>query len=149
LFRRALAVMEKALGPDHPDTATALNNLAELLEDKGDHAGAERLLRRALAIREKALGPDHTDTAMSLGNLAALLKSKGDYAGAEPLFRRALAIREKELGPDHPDTAISLNNQRCCWNPKETMRGRSRCSAVRWPSRRRRWARTTRKLPLR
>ena len=110
LFRRALAMREKALGPDHPDVAISLNNLASLLNAKGDYAGVEPLFRRALAIREKALGPDHPDVANSLNNLADLLRAKGDYAGAEPLFRRALAINEKALGPDHPDVATSLNN---------------------------------------
>jgi tetratricopeptide (TPR) repeat protein len=110
LYRRALAIDEKALGPDHPDTGALLNNLAMLLDSKGDYAGAEPLYRRALAIAEKALGPDHPDTSAALNNLATLLRSKGDYAGAEPLYRRALAIREKALGPDHPGTATSLNN---------------------------------------
>jgi tetratricopeptide (TPR) repeat protein len=27
-YQRALAICEKALGPNHPDTATSLNNLA-------------------------------------------------------------------------------------------------------------------------
>src|SRR5271157_1671209 len=103
LLRRALAMVEKALGPDHPYVAACLNNLAELLRAKGDYAGAEPLYRRALAIDEKTLGPDHPDVARDLNNLAALLYAKGDYAGAEPLFRRALAILEKVLGPDHPD----------------------------------------------
>ena len=110
LYRRALAIAEKALGPDHPDVATDLNNLAELLQAKGEYAGAEPLYRRALAIREKALGPDHPNVATSLNNLALLLQAKGDYGAAEPLYRRALAIREKALGPDHPDVATSLNN---------------------------------------
>ena len=86
------------MGPDHPDTATDLDNLAWLLEDKGDYAGAEPLYRSALAIRKKALGPDHPDTATSLNNLAGLLEDMGDYAGAEPLYRRALAIFEKVFG---------------------------------------------------
>ena len=30
LYERALAIREKALGPDHPDVATSLNNLAVL-----------------------------------------------------------------------------------------------------------------------
>src|SRR6202040_2098038 len=110
LLQRALAIDEKALGPDYPDVATCLNNLASLLQAKGDYAGAEPLYRRALAIDEKALGPDHPGLATDLKNLALLLKTRGDYAGAEPLFRRALAINEKALGPDHPDLATSLNN---------------------------------------
>jgi hypothetical protein len=43
LYRRALAIREKAPGPDHPDVATGLNNLGVLLYDKSDYAGAEPL----------------------------------------------------------------------------------------------------------
>ncbi len=104
LFRSALGMAEKALGPDHQDTAGTLNNLAGLLESKGDYAGAEPLYRRALAIAEKTLGPNHPNTATALDNLAGLLESEGDDAGAEPLYRRALAIAEKALGSDDPTT---------------------------------------------
>ena len=79
----------------------SLNNLALLLQDQGDLAGARALYERALAIREKALGPEHPDTAKSLNNLAVLLQAQGDLAGARPLFERALAIYEKALGPEH------------------------------------------------
>jgi Tetratricopeptide repeat len=51
-----LAIREKALGPEHPDTATSLTNLAVLLNDQGDLAAALPLYERALAIRSKALG---------------------------------------------------------------------------------------------
>jgi tetratricopeptide (TPR) repeat protein len=56
LFRRALAIDEKALGPEHPHTATSLNNQAELYRTQGRYYEAEPLYRRALAIDEKALG---------------------------------------------------------------------------------------------
>jgi hypothetical protein len=85
LYERALAICEKALGPEHPSTATSLNNLASLLQDQGDLAGARPLFERALAIREKALGPEHPSTAQSLNNLASLLQDQGDLAGARPL----------------------------------------------------------------
>jgi len=110
LYHRALAIYEKALGPEQPDTATAANNLALLLKTQGNYAEAEPLYRRALAIREKALGPEHPATASSLNNLAELYRTQGRNQEAEPLHRRALAIREKALGPEHPDTATSLNN---------------------------------------
>jgi tetratricopeptide (TPR) repeat protein len=104
LFRSALEIAEKALGPDHPDTAGSLNNLAGLLESKGDLTAAEPLYRRALAIAETTLGPDHPNTAMALDNLAGLLESEGDDASAEPLYRRALSTAERALGPDDPAT---------------------------------------------
>ena len=110
LFRRALAIDEKALGKDHPDVASSLNNLALLLYSQGKYGEAEPLCRRALAIHEKALGKDHPDVAIDLNNFALLLYSQGKYGEAEPLYRRALVIREKALGPDHPDVATSLNN---------------------------------------
>src|SRR5439155_366580 len=110
LYERALAIKEKALGPDHPDVARSVGNLANLLWSSGDYPRARPLFERSLAIHEKALGPEHPDVARSLSNLANLLLSTGDSAGARPPDERALAIRLKVLGPDHPDVAITLSN---------------------------------------
>jgi tetratricopeptide (TPR) repeat protein len=107
---QSLHLREKALGPEHPATATSLNNLATLYRDMGDYAKAEPLYQRALKIDEKVLGPEHPDTAGTLNHLAGLYWLMGDYAKAEPLWQRALKMREKTLGPDHPDTAASLSN---------------------------------------
>jgi tetratricopeptide (TPR) repeat protein len=110
LCERALAIREKVLGPEHPDTATSLDRLGLLLKAQDDLAAARPLHERALAIREKALGPEHPDTATSLNNLARLLQEQGDLAGARPILERALTIYETALGRQHPDTAISVNN---------------------------------------
>ena len=96
--------------PDHPNVASALNNLAGVLEAMNRLDEAEPLFRRALAILEKSYGPDHPQVAFCLNNLAELLRATGRPSEAEPLFRRALAIRENSLGPDHPEVAISLHN---------------------------------------
>ena len=45
LYRQALAIVRKALGEDHPDYATCLNNLALLYDAMGRHAEAETALR--------------------------------------------------------------------------------------------------------
>ena len=110
LMRRALAIDEKSYGPDHPDVAIRLNNLAQLLQATNRLAEAEPLMRRALAIDEKSYGPDHPNVAIRLNNLAGLLQDTNRLAEAEPLMRRALAIDEKSYGPDHPNVAIRLNN---------------------------------------
>jgi tetratricopeptide (TPR) repeat protein len=68
LLQRALAISEKALGPDHPDAAQSLNNLALLYHGQGRYAEAEPRYQRALTISEKALGPDHPNVALSLNN---------------------------------------------------------------------------------
>ena len=77
LYKRSLAVREKALGPDHPAVGTLLNNLAGLYRAQGRYAEAESLYKRSLAVREKALGPDHADVGNSLNNLAFLYRSQG------------------------------------------------------------------------
>ena len=62
LYRRSLAIREKQLGPDHPDVATSLNNLADLYRSMGRYAEAEPLYRRSLAIREKRSSGPTTPT---------------------------------------------------------------------------------------
>ena len=105
-----MKALEGVLGPEHPDTLTCVNNLAGLLERKGDCAGAQRLYEWALEARERVLGRDHPDTLSSLNNLAGLLGSKGDFAGAQPLYERALDASERVLGPEHPHTLAGLRN---------------------------------------
>lgn len=109
-YERAVELSERALGGEHPTTATMLNNLAGLYESQGRYAEAERLYERALGIRERALGSEHLDTATPLNNLALLYFSRGRYAEAEPLYERSLGIYERVFGAEHPDTALLLNN---------------------------------------
>ncbi len=49
LYLRSLAIREKALGPEHPDVAESLNNLAGLYDNQGRYAEAEPLHERPLA----------------------------------------------------------------------------------------------------
>ncbi len=104
-WKKALELGQREFGPDHPQTAAFLNNLAALYQAQGRYAEAEPLYKRALAIDEKALGLDHPGLATDLNNLADLYRAQGRYAKAEPLFKRSLAIREKALGAEHPDVA--------------------------------------------
>ena len=82
LAQKALAIREKALGPEHPDMATTLNNLALLYQAQGDYGRAAPLYQRSLAVREKALGPEHPSVATTLNNLASLYQAQGDYGRA-------------------------------------------------------------------
>ena len=109
-MQRSLDIREKALGPDHPDVGTSLNNLAGLYEAQGKYDLAEPLYKRTITILEKALGPDHPSVGTSLNNLAGLYEAQGKYDLAEPLYKRTITILEKALGPDHPSVGTSLNN---------------------------------------
>ncbi|MEI7636234.1 MAG: tetratricopeptide repeat protein [Syntrophus sp. (in: bacteria)] len=110
LYKRALSIYEKALGPDHPDVATTLNNFGLLKCATGQYADAEPLYQRALDICEEAFGPEHPDAAMTLNNFAFLKYKTGQFTDAETLYQRALSIYGKSFGPDHPDFATTINN---------------------------------------
>jgi tetratricopeptide (TPR) repeat protein len=53
LYNRALAIVEKALGPEHPNVAQSLENYAGLLRETGRVSKADLLEIRAKAIRAK------------------------------------------------------------------------------------------------
>jgi tetratricopeptide (TPR) repeat protein len=109
-YQLCLERSEHRLGPNHPSTAGAINNLAQLLHSTNRLAEAEPLMRRALAIVEANYGNDHPNVSPALNNLAQLLQTTNRLAEAEPLMRRALAIDEANYGNDHPNVAIPLNN---------------------------------------
>jgi tetratricopeptide (TPR) repeat protein len=107
-FQRLLEIREHALGPNHPDVANSLDDLAIIYQNQGRYAEALPLIQRSLEIREHALGPNHPDVANSLGLLATHNQNQGRYAEALPLIQRSLEIQERGLGPNDPYVASSL-----------------------------------------
>ena len=106
----AVEVIEDVLGPDHPDTLIARDNLAGAYEDVGRFDEAIELLERVLVGSERVLGPDHPDTLMTRNNLAVAYRSVGRFDEAIELLGRVLAEQERVLDPDHPDTLGTRNN---------------------------------------
>jgi len=109
-FKNTLVINEKALGKEHPNTATTYNNIGEIYRVQGDYAFALEYYGKALNIVEKVLGTEHPDIATSYNNMAVVYNNKGDYARALENYEKALNIREKVLGKEHPDTATTYNN---------------------------------------
>jgi len=110
IARKAIEVAEKTMGPDHPDVARSLNNLAFLYRVQGKNTQAGELYTQAWLILEVSLGPDHPDVGTTINAVASLMTDEGDYIVAESLFRRSLGILEKSLGPNHPEVAKVLEN---------------------------------------
>jgi tetratricopeptide (TPR) repeat protein len=110
IYKRAIAVMEKAGGLDSAGAAPELTNLAAFYQRQGRYDEAEPLFKRALALWELARGPGHPDVGKALNNLATLYEREDRHTDAEPLFRRALAIYQKAAGPENPAVATILNN---------------------------------------
>ncbi len=68
-----------ATGPEHPDTLTSLNNLANAYYLSGRYEEAARLYEETLSICEEVLGLEHPNTLASRGNLASGYRGLGQY----------------------------------------------------------------------
>src|SRR5580704_12973057 len=110
LWMRELEFQRKVLGPEHPETLTSMNNLANTLINQGNLAGARNLQEQTLAIRRRVLGPEHPDTLNSMSGLASTLAAQGDLRGSRNLKEETLAIELRVLGPRHPRTIILMDN---------------------------------------
>ena len=81
------------MGPQHPDVAMTLSNLAVLYTSLGRYADAEALYQRALPLFEQALGPTHPHVRTCLRNYARLLRDTQRRAEARTLEARARQAR--------------------------------------------------------
>ena len=61
-YHKALAIYEKALGPEHPNTLGTVFNMGALRFDSGDKAAAKALFARAAEGYAKCYGPAHSET---------------------------------------------------------------------------------------
>ena len=108
----ALAIVERAVGPDHALVSPFLGNLASVDKAAGDAENAARLLERALAIEEKT-APDSLGVAETLRSLAIVYKTLGgaDRLGAAAAaLERALKIQMAALGARDPEVATTLRD---------------------------------------
>jgi tetratricopeptide (TPR) repeat protein len=104
----AIEELEHGFGRDHPEVATALNNLAVCYKYLARFTDAGALYQRALTILERALGPDRPEVASIYHNLGGLEHAAGNWSRGEPFARRSVRIRTRALGPNHPDVAADL-----------------------------------------
>ena len=103
--REVLEMLDRELGPEHPETIGARNNIAACLDAQGEAKRAEAEMREVLRLREGALGPEHPDVAEARNNLGISLLSQGRFEEARAESERALALIEATLGPSHPEVA--------------------------------------------
>ena len=113
--REALQLIEADEGPDSPDAANILNDLAEIEKERQNFEAAVALAERARAILD-ALGDRFTgETAMlirlrTLNLLGEIRRVQGDYACAEVDLDRALTTAVGEFGDVSEEAAEARNN---------------------------------------
>ncbi|KAJ7852228.1 hypothetical protein B0H13DRAFT_2284385 [Mycena leptocephala] len=108
-----IMVLEKRkqlLGADHPDTLSAMANLAATYRELGRYQEAEPLESIVLEKLKQLLGADHPDTLSAMANLAVTYHELGRYQDAEPLESTVLEKQKQLLGTDHPDMLRAMAN---------------------------------------
>ena len=102
------ALLERALGPDHPALAVVRGNLAQLLVHEGHDDQAEPLFKQSLTQLEKIHAADDPEVAQAMVALAECYARQGRYTESELLFKRALPILEKAFGANHAEVKRAL-----------------------------------------
>ena len=103
---RSLAMFEATVGPDHPDTALPVTELAGIALEQNRVDDAITLYRRGLGIRERALGAKHPHLSETLLGLARAESRRGNSDAAIANLRRARELG-MALGDHHPLVAAT------------------------------------------
>jgi eukaryotic-like serine/threonine-protein kinase len=109
-FERALELRRQLLGPDHPDTMDAVDNVGMAYLNAGRISEALPLLEANLKRRRAQPGAARANILVGINNLANAYRAAGRLGEALPLFTEALKGLEVEYGPDHPYTLGAMNN---------------------------------------
>ena len=73
-YQKALAIREKVLGKDHPDTAFSCNNIAVTLYKQKKYQESYNYMKKAVDIFKKRLGENHPHTKQCINALEAIKK---------------------------------------------------------------------------
>lgn len=98
---------ERILGPEHPHTLEARNNLANAYTDAERTPEAITLHETLLSDRERILGPEQPETLSTRNNLADAYLAAGQTNDAIAIYETLLVDRERILGPEHPHTLVT------------------------------------------
>jgi serine/threonine protein kinase/tetratricopeptide (TPR) repeat protein len=106
--RETVQALQAELGPEHPDTLVARNNLAVDLMIAGRPAEAIRTWEEILPRQRSRPGAHHSDTLTTVANLGWAYTYYVTPGKAVPLLEQAWDKRKVLLGTTHPDTLTSM-----------------------------------------
>jgi tetratricopeptide (TPR) repeat protein len=107
---RALALYRQELGPEHPYTLGAMNNLGNQLREQGKYERALALFEEVVKVHQRTLGLEDRRTLGSMNNLANVFYSMKRYEDARKLYEETLSWQRRIQGPDKIDTLRTMSN---------------------------------------
>lgn len=110
-LRRAAAIREKQLGPEHYATLDTLNSLGVLLTQMDRYKEAIAIHEKVFKTQARTLGGDHLNTLFSAFNLStAYLAPNGNHEHTIEFCKSSLETMRKKLGHDHQCTLGTMSN---------------------------------------
>ena len=112
-LREVLAVQQRVLGADHPDTRSTVTSLSQALMTQStpsEHEEAFTMMNAQLKAIEELYGKDSPEVMNVLHSLANMMQIDGRPEEAEPIQRRILDYRTKTFGEEHGETVAAINN---------------------------------------
>jgi len=106
---QALEFCEGIYGPEHPNTAAAMNLLAIMYHRQGRYDDPGPLYQKALNIMERTYGLDHPAVTITLGHLAEFYFFQGKFEAAEALYVQQLNLIQHIRGSNDPAMAETLD----------------------------------------
>ncbi|MFO0632207.1 MAG: hypothetical protein U0168_05080 [Nannocystaceae bacterium] len=102
LHEEVAALLEGAVGPQHPASIVEQGNLGVAQSHAGQHERARTTLAAAIEAASAALGAEHPRTAALHGAWGLAQMRAGALEPAEHAPRRSLQLRAAVLADDHP-----------------------------------------------
>jgi tetratricopeptide repeat protein len=107
---RLLAERRHTFGEDHPETLTAMLDLADCWWAQGRLIAARKLEEQVVKGRSRLLGEEHADTLKATGKLAVTLAAQGNLGEARRLQEQVVTGRRSLFGDADPETLRAINN---------------------------------------
>jgi tetratricopeptide (TPR) repeat protein len=110
LYRKARAIYEKELGPDHPRVASVLSQEGLILMDDNKLTLAEQAMTRALDSLRRSCPGCMVEEWIAESNLALLRLKQGNFEESDRLFSHVLSLQETCLPRPSRDMALTLQS---------------------------------------
>jgi CHAT domain-containing protein/tetratricopeptide (TPR) repeat protein len=108
-LNKALEVGAAKLGENHPEVATAYDNIGRVYWYKGESASALHFCTRALDLRLRVRDGNHPDVARSYESMGYALLFSSQYDEALKYFQNSLIIRRQRFGENSLPVASSYH----------------------------------------
>ncbi len=110
VYRRALAILDKAYGAESVDVANVNFNLGGVLIDQNRQAAAMPYLQKALQTYESTLGGNSLKTASVMCLMGDAYRGMKEYSNSITNLKRCADIREADGGIQNPELAEALRS---------------------------------------